>query len=77
MDDIREQLTEALSLKPGAGDADILGRVKAWAGERKQQQTAAAFEARIANLVRVTNMPRQQAAQCLAEQDAAARTATA
>jgi len=48
-----------------------------WACERKQQQDSAAFERRVVDLMRVTNMPREQAARCLAAQDAAAQPAEA
>jgi hypothetical protein len=71
------QVAAILELRPGASDGDILARVGEWACERKQQQDSAAFERRVVDLMRVTNMPREQAARCLAAQDAAAQPAEA
>jgi hypothetical protein len=60
------QVATILELPPGASDGDILARVAAWATERKQPRDSAAFEVRLATLMRATNMPREQAVQCLA-----------
>jgi alcohol dehydrogenase YqhD (iron-dependent ADH family) len=67
------QMAAILELPPGASEANILATVTAWATERQQAQQSAAFEGRLATLMRVTNMVREQAVQCLAAQDAAAR----
>jgi hypothetical protein len=67
------QLAEILELPPGATDGDITSRATLWATERKRQRDNVAFEQRVAALVRVTNMPREEAVKCLAEQDKAAR----
>ena len=71
------RLAAILELPPDATDGDITGRLTDWAAERRRQQTAAAFERRVNDLIRVTNMTRQCAIETLQAQDAAARAATA
>ena len=63
------QVAAILELPPGASETNIVATVTAWARERKQAQHSAAFEARLAALVKVTNMPREEAVKTLAEQD--------
>jgi hypothetical protein len=68
------QLAAILGLPPGAAESEIVETATAWAGERKRQQDSAAFEGRIAALVKLTNMPREEAIQCLRAQDATKST---
>jgi hypothetical protein len=70
---MREKLTEILGLPADACEAEILARVGAWASERRRQQEGAAFERRLADLIRVTNMERGMAITTLRAQDEAAR----
>jgi alcohol dehydrogenase YqhD (iron-dependent ADH family) len=57
MTDDQKPLATILGLPPSASEASILATVTAWATERKQQRDNAAFEARLATLMRATNMP--------------------
>lgn len=68
---MREELIETLGLQPHASDTEILKAVTELATERKRAQQSAAFEARVAELMRVTNSPRELAVKILAEQDSA------
>ena len=71
---MKSKLIEILGLPSGAAESEILATVTAWADERKRQQDGAAFEGRIAALVKVTNMSREEAIQCLRAQDTAKST---
>ena len=68
---MREKLIEILGLPAIATDSDILKTATTLATERAQAKDGAAFEARLAALMRATNMPRETATKTLAEQDAA------
>ena len=65
------QLAAIVDLPPGASDADIVARVSDWARARKQYEDGAAFEQRVANMVKITNMSRQSAIETLKAQDGA------
>jgi hypothetical protein len=72
---MRTELVRLLELPADASEADVVATVTGWANDRKRIAADAAFEQRVSDLMRATNMAHSEAIACLKMQDADTKTA--
>jgi hypothetical protein len=70
---MKTKLIQILDLPSNASEADIIKAVTELVAERRHAKDGAAFESRIAALVKLTNQSREDAILTISQQDASAK----